>query len=311
MSGSGRSRLLRLSFLVAALGLLTAGLVGEWDDVRRDLARIGLGPALAAQACVLLGLGASALSWRAMLAGLGVALPVRTAARIFFIGQLGKYLPGAVWPVVTQMRLGREHGAPRRQVGAATAVYVVLLVVTALLLAAVALPLSSPGAVADYWWLFAVLPVGLVVLHPRVLGPLLDRLLGLLRREPLPHRLGGRAMAASLGWTLVMWVCYAAHLTVLAVPLGARGTVLPLLALGAFCLAWAAGPLLVIAPAGLGVREAVLVVAFAPVLDRPGALAVALVSRLAMALGDVGWAAAGAAGARGHAPVRTAAEPVP
>ena len=37
----------------------------------------------------------------------GRPVPRRSSAEIFFVGQLGKYVPGAVWPVVVQMRLGR------------------------------------------------------------------------------------------------------------------------------------------------------------------------------------------------------------
>ena len=40
------------------------------------------------------------------------------AARLFFVTQLGKYLPGAVWPVLAQMRIGREHGDPAAADGA-------------------------------------------------------------------------------------------------------------------------------------------------------------------------------------------------
>jgi uncharacterized membrane protein YbhN (UPF0104 family) len=46
----------------------------------------------------------------------------------------------------------------------------------------------------------------------------------------------------------------------------------------------------VFAPAGLGVREAVLVVALAPVVDAGAALVVAVLSRLVMTVADVAWA---------------------
>jgi uncharacterized membrane protein YbhN (UPF0104 family) len=50
----------------------------------------------------------------------------------------------------------------------------------------------------------------------------------------------------------------------------------------------------VIAPAGLGAREAVLVALLAPVVDRAGATAASLVARLLMTAGDVVLAGAAA-----------------
>lgn len=71
-------------------------------------------------------------------------------------------------------------------------------------------------------------------------------------------------------------------------------TILPL-AVGAFALSWVAGFLVPGAPAGLGVREAVLVALLSPSVDR--ALPVVLGFRLATILGDflslgLGWALA-------------------
>jgi glycosyltransferase 2 family protein len=52
---------------------------------------------------------------------------------VFYLGQLGKYVPGTIWPVVTQMRLGRDYRVPPRTSGAAFAVFMLLLVGTGLL----------------------------------------------------------------------------------------------------------------------------------------------------------------------------------
>ena len=68
---------------------------------------------LASWALVLAGIYATFRSWRAVLADLGGGLPQAPAMRVFYLGQLGKYLPGTVWPAVTQMRLGRDYRVRR------------------------------------------------------------------------------------------------------------------------------------------------------------------------------------------------------
>jgi len=52
-------------------------------------------------------------------------------------------------------------------------------------------------------------------------------------------------------------------------------------------LAMTLGFVVVVAPSGIGVREAVLVAALAPVLDTPEALAIALVARLLFTVADL------------------------
>jgi uncharacterized membrane protein YbhN (UPF0104 family) len=95
-----------------------------------------------------------------------------------------------------------------------------------------------------------------------------------------------------------MWVSYGVHLTLLAHPLASAGHRLPLLATGAYALAWVVGFVVVIAPAGVGAREGMLVVALAPAMSASAATAVALVSRLVMTAGDFAWAAVAAAAGR-------------
>ena len=56
--------------------------------------------------------------------------------------------------------------------------------------------------------------------------------------------------------------------------------------IGAWGLAMGLGPLIVFLPAGAGVREAVLVAAITTLLPLPDAVAVALVSRAVVVLGD-------------------------
>ena len=40
----------------------------------------------------------------------GHRLPVTAAARVFFISQLGKYIPGSVWPVLAVTAMTRKYG---------------------------------------------------------------------------------------------------------------------------------------------------------------------------------------------------------
>ncbi|MEX2289313.1 MAG: lysylphosphatidylglycerol synthase domain-containing protein [Mycobacteriales bacterium] len=288
-------RAVRTGFLALALLLLVLALRDNGSEALAAVRDVGIASALASLAAALLGLLASAMVWRALLADLGTSLPLRPALHVFFLGQLGKYVPGSVFAIAAQMELGRSQGAPRSRVGTASLLFMGVLVAAGLLTAALALPLTSPDALRDFAWVLLVLPLALLVLHPPVLSRLVDLLLRVLRRDPLERPLSRRGVGAATGWALVMWAAYGVHLWLLVRPQDTQGRAdLLLLSLGAYALAWTAGFLFVVAPAGAGVREVALVAGLAPVLDRPAALAVAVLSRVLMTLGDLLWGAAGA-----------------
>jgi hypothetical protein len=280
----------RTAALIVAVSLGAYAVVARWGDIHGSLTRVGVvGPVLAFVA-VLAGLAASAMSWRALLVEFGERLPWRDSMRVFFLGQLGKYLPGGVWPVLAQMELGQAAGARGRRVGAAAVVVLGVNVTTGLLVAVVCLPFSSAHALHHYAWVLALLPLGLALLYPRLLGRVVDRLLRLAGRDGLDQPLRWRAVLVATFWSLIMWVLYGVQIALLAHPLAESGHRLLLLAIGSYALAWVVGFVIVIAPAGVGAREGMLVVALAPALTASAATAVALVSRLVMTAADFAWA---------------------
>ncbi|MFN2540443.1 MAG: lysylphosphatidylglycerol synthase domain-containing protein [Mycobacteriales bacterium] len=294
-SPRSRSRtLLRVAFLVAALVL-----VGLWVNkysaqLGDAFQRTGLKAVLLSLLAALTGLLASAFCWRALLAALGSPMPIRLSLHVFFVGQIGKYLPGNVFAVAAQAELARDHGVPRSRIVTAGLVFLGVLTATGLLVAAAVLPFASPEVLRRYGWALVALPIGLVALAPPVLDRLIRVALKIVRR-PAPERpLDRRQLLASVGWALVMWACYGVHLLPLvqAQP-HESGHHLLLVSTGGYALAWTAGFLFVIAPAGAGVREAILVLALAGIAKQPEATAVALLSRGVQTLGDVLWAAVG------------------
>lgn len=302
MTGAGRvRRALRVLLAVAAIALLVVAVATQWTAVRASTARIGLLPLAHCLFWACTGLLFSALAWRAGLAALGSRLPLVPGLRVFFLSQAGKYLPGSVWPFLAQMELGREHGVPPSRSGTAGVLFLILHLATGLAVALVALPFSGELLDSGYAW-FVLLLIPLAVgLHPRVLTLLLGRGFRLLRR-PAPPPLTWPAVLAPSAWLLGMWLAYGVSIAVLLAPLGPLTPTTWALAIGGYALAWCAGFLVLVVPAGVGVREAVLVLALIPVLATAPATSVAALARLAHTGGDLIWALA-------VAPRRRAARP--
>lgn len=233
------------------------------------------------------------LSWRMSYSGLGIDLPLRTSFRVFLVSQIGKYIPGSVWPVLAQMEMARDRGISRARAGTASIVSMLVGVVTAALASVLVLFTEGSGVLDQYWGVMLVAPLGLIALMPPVLARIL-RTLGKVIRRPLDSSgIRGRSLAASVLWGMLMWAAFGLHAWFILRDLVPGVHVGVLAAAGAFALAWVVGFLFVLAPAGVGVREVVLVVALGGALGRADALALAIVSRVLLTVVDLCGAGVG------------------
>lgn len=294
-----RQKLLGGAFFAVALVLLLVAVWGRRDEFVAALHRLDGAAVAASLLLACLALVAQLLSWRALLAGTGPVPSLSACARIFFHGQLGKYVPGSVWTVVAQAQLGKAHGVSRARSAVVALGAMAVMVVTGGAVAVVGLAAGSPGSLGQYWWAVAVVPIGIVGLTPPVFNRVVGRLLTLLRRGDQTVEVNLRGLATSAWWSVVMWVVFGLHTAVLVHSIHGPDPIRTAsLSLGAFALAWVVGFLVVIAPAGTGPREAALVLALSPVLSSGDALVIALVSRVLLVVSDA--LAAGAAGVIGR-----------
>lgn len=283
---------------VVALALAGAG-VAIWRErhsVGPALSHLGAGNLTLATLCGLIGVAATYPVWWCVLAGLDVRLPVAAGAGIFFSTQLGKYIPGSVWPVVMQMEAGRARGASRRTMLTGNLVMNLLSSATGLMVAAAVLPFYDPGALDRYWWGLLAVPVLLALLHPRALTGLVDLAARILRRPPLGDALEWRMELRAFAWSLLTWLGLGLQTAVLAASIKGWSFSVFALGLGGMALAVPLGVLFIPAPAGAGVRDVVLGLVLGSVMPAGQALAVVLACRLIAVACDL-LAAGVAAGA--------------
>jgi uncharacterized membrane protein YbhN (UPF0104 family) len=281
--------LARLVVLLAVLAFCGYGLAVEWSGVRATLDRLHWYAIAGSVAVAMAGSWAMVMAWRALLADLGSPLTVLATSRISFVSQLGKYVPGAVWSFAGHVELGYDRGVPRLRGAASVVMALGVAIAVGLVIAAAGLPLASASAARHYLWLLATIPVLIACLCPPVLGWLTDRLLSLMRMQRLARRPTWRALAVAVCWSVLGWFLQGLGVWVLLASVTGRGLhVLPL-AVAGYALAFSASLVLVVFPGGIGPREVILIATLAPVLDRPAALALALVVRVATTISDLAW----------------------
>lgn len=274
---------LLLTFAVAAIVTNREGLLEALGETEPWAIAVAFVPGLLATTTSL---GA----WRSLLADFGSRLPWRAAARIFFLSQLGKYVPGSVWAILTQMELSRQHNVPKRSILMVGIVAIAVAVTSGLTMAVLMLPFAVPNAIARYWWVLLVLPVLLSLLHPTVLNRCLGIAMKLMRREPLPSSPSWRGLGTTATFQFTTWLLLGVHAWILLIGLGAPAMEALPVAIGGYALAYAIGQMAIGFPAGAGVREAGLTLVMSTVVPAPAALLLALLSRALLTLVDLSMA---------------------
>lgn len=279
-----RSRLARvLGVTIGLLGIVyVVRLVFvQRDDLRGVLDRLEPATLLLALLLGLVGMTIIGVAWNALLASLDRPLPVAAALRAYFVGQLGKYLPGGVWAIVGRGEWARMHGARAAAAYGATVYSIATAYVAAALVTGAVAALALPDVGSRP--LVALVGVGGVAgtlaLHP-ALGA---RALGLLRRST------GRDLAIEVPRVRVVLAVLAAQaVTWLAIGTGshlvARGLGIDVAwsaVVVATACSWLIGFLALPVPGGIGVREGV----FVGVLGAGGEAAVIALAARFVAIG--------------------------
>jgi uncharacterized membrane protein YbhN (UPF0104 family) len=295
-----RSPWVRWGFLAIALGLAAWYVVGNREPLIQAAADLSGTEVVLVVVLGVLYVWCTLLAWRAVLADLGSPLSLRRAVAVFGISQLGKYVPGGVWNVVAAAEVGAGHSVPRSRSAASMLVAVAVSVASGAAVGAVALPFVSAGALGPWSWVVWAAPAVVVVLAPPVLNRLIGLAVRVARRGALEHPMTWGGLGRAAAWSVAGWLVAGLQLWVLCTGLGLPATALTFaLATGGWALAWTAGFLFVVAPAGAGVREVVLAAVLAGALPGPAAALAVLVSRVVLTLVDLAFAGAGLLLARG------------
>ena len=251
---------LQLVLLAAVLVFASRQLYAQWTDVRALWATtqvqwlwivVASGIVLATYALLI-------HSWRMLLAGWGGSLSFPSAARIWTIANLGRYLPGKVWSIGALGALAGREGVSPIAAGGAAILGTMLNIGSGFAVLAVAsasvLNVFAPWLRSVTLVLSALFVIG-TVMFPVVLPPLLGRMARWRGYNVPVQQLPARTLWASTSMNIISWMCYGAAFAAFA-----RGISPHVVAsVPLFVVIWTAsylsGYLALFAPGGIGVRE--------------------------------------------------------
>jgi hypothetical protein len=231
--------------------------VSQWDELQErnvSFDPVWLVPAGAILLCFY---AWAALGWDLAVRFLGYRLPAARAQMVWGQSLLARYVPGNVLVIVGRVMLAEREGVPRRTT-LASMVYEGGVSFAAAATIGMGFFIAHPDLQDEplRFAALALVPAVLLVLHPRVFGPLANRALAMIGREPLPALIPFRGIIALVGFFAVAWCmigCGVFFVGRSIYPLEASDifVVGSAQALG-FCASMAA----LVFPGGLGVRDA-------------------------------------------------------
>ncbi|MBC7988370.1 MAG: flippase-like domain-containing protein [Luteimonas sp.] len=247
----------------------------------------------------------SAYAWQRLLASLGHRQPFVPLNAILLTTQAGKYLPGNVGQHLGRIGLALAQGIPAPVLVASMAYEVLLLMLAGVLVGLACSALSEPGLALLLQGRGAALATAIAV---AVAGlgaiPLLGRYLPRLVARIARARDFAAEPLRAPGWTtppLLIAIYTLAYLVIgaatslLAVGLFPEARLDFALLTAAFAIAWVVGFVTPGAPAGIGVREALLMLMLGGSMGAAETSLLILALRIVTTLGDMLCFAAGLA----------------
>jgi hypothetical protein len=213
-------------------------------------------------------------TWRRTVVAWGEQLPWRDAAPIWFVSNLGKYVPGKIWQIGAMGALAQRAGVSA--VAAIGSSLVVNLVNVAAGFMVVALAGSARLAGRGLLPGTAVVLVGLAV-TPRLLPPVMRLASRLTGRELPQPRIPPVAIVVALVGCAMAWGLYGVAFRELAVALFGPRAGSPATYTAVFTLSYLVGYLTFLAPGGVGARELSLLALLSAARLEVGAQATLLV----------------------------------
>jgi uncharacterized membrane protein YbhN (UPF0104 family) len=280
-----------LGALVAAalIVYLIRRIWGDWNSVRTYPWTLRpwylVASMLSLQAAFLI----MARSWRSVLRAIGVRWPFIRAFWIFYLSNLGRYIPGNLWQMGAAAVMGRQMGVAASDIVASMIVHLLYFLPVGAAIALASGSFPPPFDTASFHVLAwaASLLCAASALWPNFILQAAPGLAKRLKLDPERWKLETARRLGILAQTVAAWVCLSLGFSLMVLAVAPVGPHLVWDLARIYIVAHILGYVVLLAPAGLGVREGVMVVLLAPLLGAGPGAGIALLARLWYTVAEV------------------------
>ena len=231
-------------------------------------------------------------AWYLITLKLRIAVSVRETLESWFYSQLGKYLPGKIWLLLSRFYFYESEGKSKKAISVALFVETVTMIVAAGLMFLVALVFFKE--VRPFYtgrqsmWLVLVFLLGFLSLHPRVLQKILNWTLVRFKRDPVSLPISYSNILWILFICIISWIVGGVGFYLFVDSIYPVAPQYILFLTGALAISSTIGLIALFAPGGLGVREGALVYLLSLMMATPVAVVISILTRIWMTLIEIG-----------------------
>jgi uncharacterized membrane protein YbhN (UPF0104 family) len=231
-------------------------------------------------------------AWYLITLRLRIAVSARETLESWFYSQVGKYLPGKVWLLLSRFYFYESKGKSKKAISIALFLETVTMIVAAGLMFLGALVFFKE--VRPFYtgkqsmWLVLLFLLGFLSLHPRVLQKILNWALVQFKKDPVSLPISYPNILWILFVSIISWVVGGVGFYLFVDSVYPVAPQYILFLTGALAISSTIGLIALFAPGGLGVREGALVYLLSLVMAAPVAVVISILTRIWMTLIEIG-----------------------
>jgi hypothetical protein len=220
--------------------------------------------------------------WGKVLRSIGCEVTFRDAWDIYFIGNLGRYIPGKVWSIAGTALMAGRRGVCPVTAGTASVFAQAYSIISSFVFFSVFLILRQfelPG-VRFEWAALGLAAFAVFFMMPSNMVRAVNLMLSLFGRETVSLGLTAGKAARIVWWYFLSWLMFGVAFWLFVMAVTGDRTLNPFFLAGAYAVAYVLGFFAFFVPGGLGVREGLLSVLLKTVMPQGVSLLIAFLLRL-------------------------------
>lgn len=280
-------KIIKIFIVILILFFLTKALFNSWDQISKYSFKINYPLMSISVIIVCLAYFSAAFGWICTIKKLKQKLSLKNGLLIFFKAQISKYIPGTIWSYIGRIYMAKKQKIPKTITFISLILEAVFLVSTSAMMSfLVLLPYLGQRVFSHYLVYFIIATIPILSLHPRVLNFLIYIISKVLKKRKTDIRIRYYDLLEIFGIYVLRGIFLGVGFIAFSNAIYPISFVNWPLLFGISILSWLAGYLFVIAPGGMGVKEAVIAFLLKPVMPTGIAIIIALGSRIWLILGE-------------------------
>ena len=264
-------KVVKLLLLALVLFFVVKNIVNNFSNIKDiDLSNLNFGYVLPALVVTIISLFIPVFAWKYLLGILGSNLKILKAMRIWFISNLGRYIPGKVWQISGLIILSGKEGVSKK----ASSVSVIYSQIVANLIGlslGLFLFVKDEKETLNIFLLIGILIV--LAILPFVINKLASLALSILKKSKETFEVTYGKFVIYVFLQLVNWLIMGAAFVLFINIFTELSIIENPVALFILPISWTLGLLAIFAPGGIGVREGIMTV-YLSMFISPGLAAV-------------------------------------